>query len=49
MCIRDRDDLAQNSIILEHIVLGNHGVAVLVVCEAGAVSHIGAALSLIHI
>ena len=38
-----QDDLAQNSIILKHIILGNHGVAVFVVCEAGAVSHIGAA------
>ena len=35
-----QDDLAQNSIILEHIVLGNHGIAILVVCEAGAVGHI---------
>ena len=38
-----QDDLAQNPVILEHIVLGNHGVAVLIVCEAGAVGHIGTA------
>ena len=36
-----QDDLTQHAVVLEHIILGSHGVAVLVVCETSAVGHIG--------